>query len=69
MTMWWECSECGGHLNDEAAPMVCPECGTAGAIFMSVESDDPLMGDSDGAGLRAKWLRVGIEEPEVVAGA
>jgi hypothetical protein len=49
--------------------MVCPECGTAGVIFTSAEPDDPFVADSDGDGLRATWLRVGIEQPEIVAEA
>jgi hypothetical protein len=67
--MWFECSECGGHVNRSTAPMVCPECGTAGAIFMTADPDDLITADSDGDGLRALWLRAGLEQPDVVARA
>jgi hypothetical protein len=67
--MWWECSECGGHVHRASRPVVCPECGTAGVVFMPVEPDEPLAGDSDGDGLRAAWLRAGIERPDLVARA
>jgi len=67
--MWFECSECGGHVLGPARPDVCPECGVAGAIFMPADPDDLPGGDSDGDGLRATWLRVGLERPDLVAGA
>lgn len=67
--MWFECSECGGHVLRPAAPAVCPECGVAGAIFMPADPDDLTAADSDGDGLRASWLRVGLEQPELVARA
>lgn len=54
--MWWECSECGGHLHRPSAPVVCPECGIAGPSFMPADPDD-------------LWLRAGIEHPELVAQA
>jgi hypothetical protein len=65
--MWFECSECGGHVHRPAAPMVCPECGTAGAIFTRADPEDLAAADSDGDGLRASWLRVGLEQPDLVA--
>ena len=65
--MWWECSECGGIVRRADAPAVCPECGTAGAIFMPADPDDAVGGDADGGRLRAVWLRVGLEQPELVA--
>lgn len=41
--MWckefWECSECGGRIEQRRPPVVCAECGTAGAIFVPL--DDP----------------------------
>ena len=58
--MWWECSECGGHVERSRAPVVCRECGTAGVIFVPV--DDPIAGDPDGDSLRALWLRAGLEQ-------
>lgn len=67
--MWFECSECGGHVHRPAAPVVCPECGMAGAIFTTADPEDLTIDDSDGDGLRARWLRVGLERPEVVARA
>ncbi len=30
--MWWECSECGGHVERVRAPAVCRECGTADSL-------------------------------------
>ena len=67
--MWFECSECGGHVNRPSAPSVCPECGVAGAIFSSADPDDLTAADSDGDGLRAIWLRAGLERPDLVAQA
>jgi hypothetical protein len=67
--MWWECSECGGTVHRPGPPTVCPECGTAGAIFTRAEADDPMRGDPDGDSLRTIWLRAGLEQPELVAGA
>jgi hypothetical protein len=67
--MWFECSECGGHVHRASAPTVCPECGVAGAIFIPADPDDLSASDSDGDGLRASWLRVGLEQPELVARA
>ena len=67
--MWFECGECGGHVNRPSAPAVCPECGVAGAIFTFVDPDDLTAADSDGDGLRAIWLRAGLEQPDLVARA
>ena len=41
--MWFECSECGGHVHRVSAPAVCPECGVAGAIFTPADPDDLLV--------------------------
>jgi len=41
----------------------------AGAIFMPADPDDLTAGDSDGDGLRAMWLRAGIEHPDLLAQA
>lgn len=59
--MWWECSECGSHVERSDAPVHCCECGTAGVIFVPVDIDDPIAGDAGGDGLRAAWLRAGLE--------
>jgi hypothetical protein len=59
--MWWECSECGGHSHGERAPVVCDECGTAGAIFVRAEADDSLGGNPDADSLRDVWLHAGLE--------
>jgi hypothetical protein len=67
--MWWECNECGGHVHRGSRPVVCPECGTAGAVFLSAEPDEPLAGDPDGDGLRSVWFRAGVERPDVVSRA
>lgn len=59
--MWWECSECGGHVEGERPPLVCGECGLAGVIFEPLETDEPFDGDSDAGSMRAAWLRAGME--------
>ena len=66
--MWWECSECGGHVERDRAPVLCEECGTAGVIFVSRDDGDPVTGDPDADSFRAVWLRAGLErahEPRV----
>jgi hypothetical protein len=60
--MWWECSECGGHIERSRAPAQCHECGTAGVIFVAVDIGDPIAGDPDADSLRAVWLRAGLEQ-------
>jgi hypothetical protein len=60
--MWWECSECGGHIERPRAPIVCRECGTAGVIFVPVDVGDPIVGAPDADCLRAVWLRAGLEQ-------
>ncbi|HVV51089.1 MAG TPA: hypothetical protein VHO06_15580 [Polyangia bacterium] len=67
--MWFECSECGGHVLGSSAPEVCPECGVAGAIFLPADPEDLVGGCSDGDGLRATWLRAGFEQLDLVADA
>ena len=59
--MRWECSECGGYLETEEAPVCCTECGTAGVIFVPVQADDRFLGDPEIDCLRAAWLRAGLE--------
>lgn len=54
--MIWECSECGGFVEQERAPVVCCECGTAGVIFTPVEIDDPITGNPEAESLRAAWI-------------
>jgi DNA-directed RNA polymerase subunit RPC12/RpoP len=66
--MWWECSECGGQLQRSSAPVVCPECGMAGIIFMPVEPDEVIAADSTDD-LGALWLRAGIEQHDFIATA
>ena len=66
--MWFECSECGGHVHRASAPAVCPECGVAGAVLLPADPDDLTGADADGGALRAMWLRAGLEQPELVAG-
>jgi hypothetical protein len=60
--MWWECSECGGCIARDRAPVQCRECGTAGVIFVPVDIDDPIAGDPEADSLRAVWLRAGLEQ-------
>ena len=67
--MWFECSECGGHVRRPAAPTVCPECGMAGTILLPADPDELSACESDGDGLRASWLRAGLEQPELFARA
>ena len=50
--MHYECSECGARLERDRAPLVCYECGTAGAIFVPF---DP--GDDEDA--RLAWIERG----------
>lgn len=50
--MWWECSECGGHVERSRAPVLCRDCGTAGVIFVPVDVDDPITGAPEGNSLR-----------------
>lgn len=59
--MWWECSECGGHIDRVRAPVLCRECGTAGVIFVPVGGDESIVGDPEVDSLRAVWLRAGLE--------
>ena len=60
--MWWECSECGGHIERSRAPLLCSECGTAGVIFVPVDIDDPIAGAPEADSPRAVWLRAGLEQ-------
>jgi hypothetical protein len=60
--MWWECSECGGHVERARAPALCRECGTAGVIFVPVDIDDPIAGRPEADSLRTAWLRAGFEQ-------
>jgi hypothetical protein len=39
----------------------------AGAIFTRADPEDLTVDGSDGDGLRASWLRVGLEQPDLVA--
>ena len=60
--MWWQCSECGGHVEQSRAPVQCGECGTAGAIFVPVDMGHAIVGDPDADSLRSVWLRAGLEQ-------
>ena len=60
--MFWECSECGGHIERPRAPSLCEECGIAGVIFVPADVDDPLIGDPDADCLRAAWLNAGLDQ-------
>jgi hypothetical protein len=59
--MWWECSECGGHVRRARAPVRCRECGTAGGIFAALDVGDAIAGDPEADSFRAVWLRAGLE--------
>lgn len=67
--MWWECSECGGHIERDRAPSLCQECGTAGVIFVPADVDDPVTGGPDANGMRAVWLNAGFERPPLTPAA
>jgi len=67
--MWWECSECGGHVERDGAPVHCRECGTAGIIFVPLNINDPIAGDPDVDSLRAVWLRAGLEQARATLAA
>jgi len=60
--MWWECSECGGHVEHARAPVTCRECGMAGILFLPVDIEDPMAGEPDADSIRAVWLRAGLEQ-------
>lgn len=60
--MWWECSECGGHVERDRAPVHCRQCGTAGVIFTPADTHAAVAGDPESDGLRAVWLRAGLEQ-------
>ncbi len=57
--MWWECSECGGHVERAHPPAVCRDCGIAGALF--VEAEHGLERDPELEGLRDVWLQAGLQ--------
>jgi hypothetical protein len=65
--MWWECSECGGIVQRPDGPAVCPECGTAGAIFVPADPEDTIGADADGGGT-ASGLATGGPGAARVAG-
>jgi hypothetical protein len=67
--MWWECSECGGHVERARAPVLCGECGTAGVTFVPVDIGDPLVADPEADSLRAVWLSAGLEQPRLTLAA
>jgi predicted amidophosphoribosyltransferase len=58
--MWWECSECGDQIERTRAPKRCRECGMPG-VFARVDVDEPIAGVPEADGLRAVWLRRGLE--------
>lgn len=64
--MFWECSECGGHVERPRAPVQCRECGTAGVIFVPVDFDETIGGDPASETLRTAWLRAGLEQVDSV---
>jgi hypothetical protein len=57
--MTWECSECGECVTRSRPPMVCRDCGTAGAVF--VRADESEL-SREPENLRAAWLRAGMEQ-------
>jgi hypothetical protein len=65
--MWWECSECGGHIERDRAPALCRECGTAGVIFVPADGSAAMAGDPESDSLRAVWLRAGLQQPRARA--
>ena len=67
--MWWECGECGGYVERARAPVLCRECGTAGATFVPADVDDPFVGDPDADSLRAVWLHTGLKQDRLTGAA
>jgi hypothetical protein len=67
--MWWECSECGAHLDRPSKPTVCSECGVAGGFFVRADPDELATSASDGDSLRTAWFRVGLDQPELMGSA
>ena len=65
--MWWECSECGAHLDRPSKPTVCSECGVAGGFFVRADPDELATSASDGDSLRTAWFRVGLDQPELMS--
>jgi hypothetical protein len=56
--MLWECGECGERVVRRSAPLVCGECGMAGAGFVAAERG--LEGATDADDLRDAWIRAGM---------
>jgi hypothetical protein len=61
----WECSECGEHVIRSRPPIVCRECGIAGAVFVRADETEPAREPSN---LSAAWLRAGMESSHSLAG-
>jgi hypothetical protein len=57
--MWWECSECGARTERVRRPVLCADCGIAGAVFVATSSGG--IDDFEPDDLRAAWLLGGIE--------
>jgi hypothetical protein len=66
--MWWECSECGGHVERARAPVACGECRTAVVNFVPVDIDSSIGGDPEADSLRAVWLRAGLDQTRPIHG-
>lgn len=63
--MLWECSECGHHVVRLRPPIVCGECGLAGAVFVRADETEPAQEPNN---LSAAWLRAGMERGHSLAG-
>lgn len=63
--MLWECSECGEHLVRFRPPIVCRECGIAGAVFVRADETEPAQEPNN---LNAAWLRAGMDSGHPLAG-
>lgn len=66
--MWWECGDCGGHVERARAPVFCRECGTAGVVFVPAEVNQDT-GDPEADSLRAAWLEAGLEHARATRAA
>jgi len=51
------------------SPFVCQECGTAGVIFVPVDTDDPISGHPQVGSMRSAWLRAGLKRARMGVGA
>ena len=61
--MIWECCECGECVARHRPPVICRECGTAGATFVRADETEPARERDT---FRAAWLRAGMERDHML---